>query len=552
MSAAAPALQGRRRLGLTVSVLVVAAILLFAGLGHYGLWDDEAHTALSAKALLRSGDASAWVDDHNLLAYREGAELRDLKLRYLPPLPAYVAAPALALFGETAWAARLPFALAGLATVGVLLLWLWRAGASPATWALTSAAILGNTSFFLYARQSRYYALALLCSVVVAYCYVRRDAFRHWLPVALIASTALLATNYLNYAALYAGLALDYLLWGRRERALTAREWSALLLPQVAAAALLLSVWNPLALAVEAQYGQWLANRVLLLWWNLRDFNACEFGALPLIALAPLFWKGRPWLRRACVAFLAYVIVVVLASPQPTAMTAWAAVRYLVPLIPLCIIIEVQVLRALTPRPGRLAVLAAIVFGTNLFHGGLLQADGPRVTPMRYVAELIERPADPYRAAAGWINAHVAPGQSVWVVPAHMAYPLMYHAPHAVYAWQLGAPPALQFAGLPAIHFHGRALPDYIVAFGPAVARAQAAGLASPETRVAALDVFWRDEYRPELIFRTFTGATAGVEGTGIQIYAVRPPGLAAPAPAASSRPPPALPTGSGAAHAPG
>src|SRR5689334_533651 len=89
---AAP-LAGRARVYIVVAVLAIEAVLLFAGLGHYALWDDEANTALSAKAVLRTGDTSARVDDHNVLAYRGGAELRDLKLRYVPPLQAYVAAP---------------------------------------------------------------------------------------------------------------------------------------------------------------------------------------------------------------------------------------------------------------------------------------------------------------------------------------------------------------------------------------------------------------------------------------------------------------------------
>lgn len=65
---------------------MVVAALIFCGLGHYALWDDEAGTALTAKSILRTGDATAWVDDHNIFAYHEGAELRGLKRRHLPAL----------------------------------------------------------------------------------------------------------------------------------------------------------------------------------------------------------------------------------------------------------------------------------------------------------------------------------------------------------------------------------------------------------------------------------------------------------------------------------
>ena len=42
----------------------------------------------------------------------------------------------------------------------------------------------------------------------------------------------------------------------------------------------------------------------------------------------------------------------------------------------------------------------------------------------------------------------------------------MYHAPKALYAWQLTNPQG-QFKGLPSIHFKHKDFPEYIIAFGP-------------------------------------------------------------------------------------
>ncbi len=60
-----------------------------------------------------------------------------------------------------------------------------------------------------------------------------------------------------------------------------------------------------------------------------------------------------------------------------------------------------------------------------------------------YVEELARPPRDPYTTAAQWINANVPSGCSVFVGPSHMVYPLMFHAPRAIYAWQFTAPPRL-------------------------------------------------------------------------------------------------------------
>ena len=42
------------------------ALLLFAQLGHYALWDDESLVALSAKAVQASGDTGVRLDHGNI------------------------------------------------------------------------------------------------------------------------------------------------------------------------------------------------------------------------------------------------------------------------------------------------------------------------------------------------------------------------------------------------------------------------------------------------------------------------------------------------------
>ena len=61
-----------------VLVLGISSILLFARLGHYPLWDDEAITALTSKSVWQTGDTGATFE-HNVVAYRNGLLLRDMK-----------------------------------------------------------------------------------------------------------------------------------------------------------------------------------------------------------------------------------------------------------------------------------------------------------------------------------------------------------------------------------------------------------------------------------------------------------------------------------------
>ncbi|MCE9590722.1 MAG: hypothetical protein K8S99_09385 [Planctomycetes bacterium] len=172
-----PAAPADRRvwLPLTVAVLAVSCALLFFRLGHYPLWDDEADTALFARSIARTGSANALIDQ-NLIACRNGAELKDLRLHYLPPAMYYLAAPFVGRYGLGAFWPRFPFAACGLLTVALILFWLRRDGAGAGIWILVSVGIVSNVSLMLYSRECRYYALYQRRS--------RRLGWRGWLIVA--------------------------------------------------------------------------------------------------------------------------------------------------------------------------------------------------------------------------------------------------------------------------------------------------------------------------------------------------------------------------------
>ena len=104
-----------------LAAMVLAAVLVFPQLGRRPFWDDEANTAIYARNLVRFGRITAW-DGVNLSGYAAGGALGDdlgQELR-VPTLPAYVAADSMELFGQTTFAGRLPFALCGVLSVGLI------------------------------------------------------------------------------------------------------------------------------------------------------------------------------------------------------------------------------------------------------------------------------------------------------------------------------------------------------------------------------------------------------------------------------------------------
>jgi hypothetical protein len=509
--APAPSGPDPTRALIAAAVLAASAVLLFARLGHYALWDDEALTALHALGVWRTGDTTA-VIGHNIVGYRSGALLEGLRERFTPPLPSYLAAPFLGLMGPTALAARLPFAACGLACVALILAWLCRLRAGRLAWALMAMALLGNVSFFLYARQCRYYGVAILASVALAYLYLHHDGRRRTLAAfALLSVVLLAASNYMQYAAFYAGLAVDFAVWGRRHLRLRPADWLWVWAPQLALGVPIVLTWNPLGKpAVDYQPAHWWAEKATLFWWNLRDMNRCEFGAGLFLLLAPALYVRRrqAWLLRAPLLLLVYDATVTLLSPQPVGLADHADVRYLAPVIPLWMALAVLVLLAVERECAWTALpLGVLAFGTNTLHGGPPTPQAPRSSLVAFVGELIRPPDDPYTVTAAWINAHVPTGTSVWVLHDYMTYPLMFHAPGPIYAWQFRSPPAARYKHLAPIHFEGKVPPDVIIAFGP-FALARVRNLKPPDEtihyrHVHTIDHYWKDKYRPELFWRS-------------------------------------------------
>lgn len=511
-------------------ILLASAVLIFARLGHYALWDDEATTALSGIGVWRTGDTTA-VIDHNIAAYESGKELRNLHFRYMPPLPSYMAAPFVGLMGNSALAARLPFAIAGLISIAILLWWLYRDEASALVVGLFGIGLLGNVSLFLHFRNARYYSPAILFCVALAYLYFHWDGRRRPLFFFSILSLGLWTSNYLIYVALYACLAVDYFLWQRKERPLGVKDWLALLLPQIIIGIPLVLVWNPFSakdLHIEAYES--LTDKLVLLWYNLRDSDLNERGPTLLLLLAPALYCATRDKRlfRGAVALLVFILAITFASHHIGGRTATGDMRFLAPLIPLSLFLGAVAIHIICRGQWWLALpLALVAFATNFlqiypyyFFQGFrfqLQPDnylqGFHSTPLFYAGELLNPPNDPYTEAAKWINANIGAKQTIWTLPFYTTYPLMYHAPKALYAWQISYPPEAQFQALDPIHFRGVVAPDYIIAFGRVgredfqlfrELKSRGGGYDAPQT----LDVFGRDLYNPELYSHAFGPVT--------------------------------------------
>ncbi len=509
---------GRMKAAIAALTLAAAAVLLLWRLDAYSLWDDEVYNVMNAKSIVRCGDMRGVVDG-NLVAVHNGILINDrLQDRATSPAAPALTALFFAAFGEGLFVARLPFALCGLAALAWML-W-WARGSAASRFALLALAMLGNVSFFLYCRNSRYYALLVLCVVAIAWFYWHWAGRRRDLLWMALFSIVLCGAHFLAYAAVYMALLVDYLGWHRRRARLGWRDWLVLVAPQIIGCGLVTWLWNPLRTRFRDQMAtNDFGDKAELFWWHLRDLDRCGFWTLALM-VAALAWgllKRREWLVRGAVATLVALVVTVAFTPQSRDATSVADVRYVLYLIPLALAMESQVLHEVFAKRTWLALVAAVaLFFTNWARvGAWLAGEGTRSLPVEFAGELRHPPAEPYAAVAEWVNNNVRAGGTVHVAPGYMAMPLIFHAPHALYAWQLDDVAADPRAALlPPVHFkNGGVMPDYLIGFGPHVAQLQndLRRHGTGGTRYVLcgkVDVFWAPLFRPEIFWRTFKPVT--------------------------------------------
>ena len=268
---------------------VVCAYVSLVQLGNTYFWDDEAHVGIIAKNYLATGGLTGW-DGRNLLAFRNGS-LLDNHLRIInPPLEYVVTAASFRAFGPSTWAGRFPFVIAGLLSVVVFLRLVQETvGKDMQFWSYAVGGLAFSTIFLLNIRQCRYYALALLFSLLTYQSYhacLRSKRWGDFLALVFWA-TLLFYSNHLLGIAFLLALASVYGMFS--PPGFTRQEWKKLLLTL----ALFAVVTVPYALHYQIWYRPdilarelWYLRKVKLLWWHLRELNV--IGYFPWVAAVGL------------------------------------------------------------------------------------------------------------------------------------------------------------------------------------------------------------------------------------------------------------------------
>lgn len=323
--------------GIPFVLLGLGSLLLFWNLGRPALWQDEAETALRAESILDTGLPrmtlrGVLVTTQHSLSAHEGNSAG--VWTWNTWLPAYLVASSFALLGRTPFAARLPFALSGL-----LALWLsWRLFSDGEDdelierrpWAAEAALCLLALSpaFLLFCRQSRYYALLPLGTVLVLHAWRRLLAKKPWGALAVALSLQfLLHASFAFFACACLVLALDAgLRFDECPRA--GRFWgaAALTILLAAPAAWYFRIWDrpgnhAYGFAESLEFLKsnllWLAAFVvplaLVAAVFVRRWLLVLFGAVLICGLV----AEGPWSRLCAVAVWSWLLAAAVREPAP-------------------------------------------------------------------------------------------------------------------------------------------------------------------------------------------------------------------------------------------
>ncbi len=186
--------------GLRLRVIGIACIYLLLGTLGFFLafcnldgrlfWADEAENAVLARNILKFGVPK--VDDgvNHIGLHGDAFDARDGVWTWSPWLPEYVTSASFAVFGQTTWGGRAPFAFIGWLTVAALGAAAWKIYRSHRI-TLAAMLLLGTSEvFLLHIRQSRYYSITVFAEVLVLcgiYQILTKNKSGPWLVLAGLA-----------------------------------------------------------------------------------------------------------------------------------------------------------------------------------------------------------------------------------------------------------------------------------------------------------------------------------------------------------------------------
>ena len=451
---------------LEVMTLVIigglAALLLLWGLSEKYLWQDEAATAVLSVRMLRFGrplaydginlitiDHFAAEDAHSITQrttnpkaavdyYISRGDLKaDTVWKWQPWGQFVFAAISFKVLGQTTLAARLPFALAALATVLLLYRLVRTYCDSPLMASLAAVLLVLNTYWILHSRQCRYYSVSSLFLILTLMSYAHWQWGGRWGAAPFVmAAWCWFQVDYGTVWPVFGVLFLDAFVAHRRN--LWRPAWVGVALAATIAPSIYYyELWGRLGV----QHGNWNQRFKGNLFY-MNQYVVPGLIVLAVVALVVWRWNSLPVPERRLVG-IACAIIGALSLWVPTAAPT-AFLRYVVVVTPVgCLLTAWVLVRGCGSRANQFAWLCAMVLVLT-----------PWVSMPPPLDALIPRPAwskrgsvfrpelstlcsevyghrpDPNRLVVDWLKRNAAPADEILIN--YEDIPLMFYLPNPI------------------------------------------------------------------------------------------------------------------------
>jgi hypothetical protein len=449
----------RKPSSLLVTKIVIAgaaAVLLLWGLGYPYLWQDEAATAVLAERMLRFGKPLAYdglnliTIDHSVAEnsnnidrrtrdpqsainfYIERGDFkRDTAWKWQPWGQFVAAALSFKIFGATTFAARLPFAIAGVITVLLLYQFVWSYFKNSQMALLASAFLLLNTYWILHSRQCRYYSLSSLFLMLTMVSYARwQRGGRGGTAMFVGAAWCWFQVDYGSLWPVLGVLFADALIARRHN------WWRPLLVAAVLAAAIApfayyYELWGRLSLRDGTWYQRFMLNL----------FNMNEYVVPTLIvgaAVAVLITRSKilPAPERRLIVVVCAIFAVLLFWVPTVAPAPF--LRYVIATTPVACLLAAWVLVRLGSSHRAITWAGAAVFvftpwlSLPLHAVPFKQRDIAIIRPELPILfkNVFGHPADPNRLVVEWLRQNAAPNDEILIN--YEDIPFMFYLPNPI------------------------------------------------------------------------------------------------------------------------
>jgi 4-amino-4-deoxy-L-arabinose transferase-like glycosyltransferase len=445
-----------------ISLALLSLPLFLFGLGSTYLWQDEAQTALLGRSILQHGVPMVGTGAESLSAHMGSDAGIDGIYFQISWLQAYLVAGSLWLFGESSWAARIPFAIAGWLCVALVAWMMQCVGANRTATRLAALLTATCVPFIVCSRQARYYALTAAVTTVVAGAYsaLRQRVRDHRplgsIPAVFAAGATLLVLSFdVTAIGVLGVIAVHWWFSSGND----VRRAGAFWLPWSVAAVVLIG-WIVLSSSAASRRTHGNVADVPDRFAHGIPYYANQIDAhvlpLPVAAVAVAASLRGP--TRPAVMILALFIVGGIGGAM---LSPYRFFRYAMPVVPIVLSLAALGLSGLAAR-GRLAkviagILVIVLVGSNALNvlshtllARLANATGfitvrerqihNRVPLAELLRELRDPPKGPIAATVEYLRQHAGRGDVV--VTTYGELPLKFHTSLQVYGGETAQLPS--------------------------------------------------------------------------------------------------------------